>query len=170
MYADDTKIYREIRKKNDQESLQKDLDSLKAWLDEWLLKFHPNKCYSITIGKKKEDKDHTYHILDKGTKYNMAQINDMKDIGVIMDSDLKFEKHINSKIDTANKILGIIRRSFMYLSAEIFIPLYKAMVRSHFDYAMVIWNPHTVKYIETIEGVQRRATKMVPEIKKLIIS
>ena len=44
----------------------------------------------------------------------MAQINDMKDIGVIMDSDLKFEKHINSKIDTANKILGIIRRSFMH--------------------------------------------------------
>ena len=160
MYADDTKIYREIREKNDQEILQKDLDSLKAWSDEWLLKFHPNKCYSITIGKK-EDKDHTYHISDKGTKYNMAQINDMKDIGVIMDSDLKFEKHINSKIDTANKILGIIRRSFMYLSAEIFIPLYKAMVRSHFDYAMVIWNPLTVKCIESIEGVQRRATKTI---------
>ena len=100
----------------------------------------------------------------------MAQIHDMKDIGVIMDSDLKFEKHINSKIDTANKILGIIRRSFMDLGAEIFIPLYKAMVRSHFDYAMVIWNPHTVKYNESLEGVQRRATKMVPEIKKLIIS
>ena len=88
MYADDTKIYREIREKNDQEILQKDLDSLKAWSDEWFLKFHPNKCYSITI-RKKEDKDHTYHISDKGTKYNMAQINDMKDIGVIMDSDLK---------------------------------------------------------------------------------
>ena len=53
MYADDTKIYREIREKNDQEILQKDLDSLKVWSDEWLLKFHPNKCYSITIGKKR---------------------------------------------------------------------------------------------------------------------
>ena len=158
MYADDTKIYREIREKHDQEILQKDFDSLKAWSDE---------CYSITIGKK-EDKEHTYHISDKGTKYNMAQIHDMKDIGVIIDSDLKFEKHINSKIDTANKILGIIKRSFMYLGAEIFIPLYKAMARSHFDYAMVIWNPHTVKYIESIEGVQRRATKMVPEIKKTL--
>ena len=53
----------------------------------------------------------------------------------------------------------------MYLNAEIFIPLFKAMVRSH-DYAMVIWNPHTVEYIESIKGVQRRTTKMVPEIKK----
>ena len=56
----------------------------------------------------------------------------------------------------------------MYLSAEVFIPLYKAtLVRSHFDYAMIILNPHAVKYIESIEGVQRRATKMVPEIKNL---
>ena len=93
----------------------------------------------------------------------------MKDIGVIMDSDLKFEKHINSKIDTANKILGIIRRSFMYLSAEIFIPLYKAMVRSHFYYAMVIWNPHTVKYIESI-GVQRRATTPISFLPSFNIS
>ena len=28
MYADDTKLYREIREKHDQEVLQKDLDSL----------------------------------------------------------------------------------------------------------------------------------------------
>ena len=41
------------------------------------------------------------------------------------------------------------------------------MVRSHFDYAVIIWNPHAVKYIESIEWVQRRATKMVPELKKL---
>ena len=168
MYADDTKIYRVIREKHDQEILQKDFDSLKAWPDQWLLKFHPKKCYSITIGKK-EDNDHTYCITDNGTKYDMTQINDMKDIGVIIDSDLKFENQINSKIGTANKILGIIRRSFMYLSAEDFIPLYKAMVRSHFDYAMIIWNPHAVKYIESIEGVQRRATKIVPELKKIII-
>ena len=63
------------------------------------------------------------------------------DIGVIIDSDLKFEKHINSKIGTANKILGIIKRTFMYLSAGVFIPLYKAMVRSHFYCAMIVWNP-----------------------------
>ena len=46
MYADDTQIYREIREKHDQEILQKDLHSLQAWSDEWLLKFHPNRCYS----------------------------------------------------------------------------------------------------------------------------
>ena len=110
---------------------------------------------ALQLGKKKIMIIHNC-ISDNGTKYDMTQINDMKDFGVIIDSDLKFEKHIN--------------RAFMYLSAEVFIPLYKAMVRSHFDYAMIIWNPHAVKYIESIEGVQRSATKMIPEIKKIIIS
>ena len=40
---------------------------------------------------------------------------------------------INNKIETANKVLGIMRRSFLYLSADILLPLYKALVRSHFD-------------------------------------
>ena len=41
-------------------------------------------------------------------------------------------------------IRRIIRRSFIYLDADILLPLYKALVRSHFDYAMIIWNPHMV--------------------------
>ena len=48
-----------------------------------------------------------------------------------------------------------------------FCHYYKVLVRSHFDYAMIIWNPHMVKYIESIEGVQRRATKIIPDLKHL---
>ena len=41
-----------------------------------------------------------------------------------MDSELSFDEHINIKIDTANKIVGIIRRSYRYLNCEILLPLY----------------------------------------------
>ena len=168
MYADDTKIYREIQSDDDHEVLQRDLETLKTWSDRWLLKFHPSKCYCINIGKKNDDViTFKYSMTEDGNKFDMTRVNEMKDIGVIVDSELKFDRHINSKIETANKVLGIIRRSFLYLSADILIPLYKALVRSHFDYAMIIWNPHLVKHIESIEGVQRRATKMIPEIKHL---
>ena len=39
------------------------------------------------------------------------------------------------------------------------------MVISCFHYAIIIWNPHAVKYFESIEGGRQRATKVVPEIK-----
>ena len=106
-------------------------------------------------------------MIEDGKKIDITKVSEIKDIGVTVDAELKFDKHINSKIETANKILGIIRQSFIYLDAGILLPLYKALVRSHFDYAMIIWNPHMVKHIESIEGVQRRATKMIPELKHL---
>ena len=69
-------------------------------------------------------------------KHDMTHIEEIKDIGVVVDKSLKFEKNINAKIEMANKILGIIRRTYMFLNMEIFILLYKALVRSHFDYAV----------------------------------
>ena len=59
----------------------------------------------------------------------------------------------------ANKILGMIKHSFSDRSKDIVIPLYKSLVRPH--YCSQIWNPHYIKYIKLIEGVQCRATKLV---------
>ena len=166
MYADDTKIYREIKAIEDQTILQSDLDTLTRWSDVWLLKFHPEKCFHLSIGKN-EEHESNYHMNIDNVKHDMTHIGEIKDIGVVVDNSLKFEKHINAKIETTNKILGIIRRTYMFLNMEIFIPLYKALVCSHFDYAMSTWNPHMIKHIEPIESVQRRATKLVPKIKNL---
>ena len=58
-------------------------------------------------------------MIEDGKKFDMTKVSEMKDIGVTVDSELKFDKHINTKIETANKILGIIRRSFIYLDADI---------------------------------------------------
>ena len=62
-------------------------------------------------------------------KHDMTHIEEIKDINwVVVDKILKFEKHINAKIETANKILGIIRRTYMFLNMETFIPLYKLLM------------------------------------------
>ena len=43
----------------------------------------------------------------------MISTEEIKDIGLTIDCRLRFEKHINAKIETANKLVGIIRRSFI---------------------------------------------------------
>ena len=107
MYADDTKIYREIKSEYDHGIgiLQRDLENLKTWSNRWLLKFHPSKCYYITIGQHNEE-EFTYSMIEDGKKFDMTKVSEMKDIGVTVDSELKFDKHVNTKIETANKILG----------------------------------------------------------------
>ena len=56
--------------------------------------------------------------------------------------------------------MGKIKK-FTYLDKEMFLQLYKALVRPHLEYASVIWNPRYKKDIIAIENVQRRATIMI---------
>jgi len=53
LFADDTKIFRQIMNINDCELLQADIFKMKEWSDKWKLKFHPDKCKVMRIGKNK---------------------------------------------------------------------------------------------------------------------
>jgi ribonuclease P/MRP protein subunit RPP40 len=161
LFADDTKIFNIIRNVDDQDTLQEDLDKLATWSDTWLLGFHPEKCKYMTICKSEESKDY------KLCGSTLEQVESENDIGVTVDSELKFEEHIEEKVKKANQMFAVIRRSFHYLSEKSFIPLYKALVRSHLDFASSVWAPTSMKHIEMIEGVQRRATKQLPGMKDL---
>jgi ribonuclease P/MRP protein subunit RPP40 len=74
---------------------------------------------------------------------------------------LKFDEHIYAKINKAYSMLGIIKRNFRTISDESFVLLYKSLVRPHLEYANVVWSPYRQKYIEGIEKVQKRATKLI---------
>ena len=89
----------------------------------------------MTIGKQNDHTKVTYTLSKEETIHKLENVDQEKDIGVIIDSNLEFDKHINAKINKANSMFSIIRRSFQFLSQQNFIPLYKSLVRSHLDYA-----------------------------------
>ena len=60
---------------------------------------------------------------------------------------------------------GLTKRSFTHLDRNMFLKLYKSIIRPHLEYANVIWSPLYKGQIDEIEKVQRRATKIVPSLK-----
>ena len=100
----------------------------------------------------------------------LKHVKSEKDIGVTIDSRLKFEEHMTSKINKANNIMGVIRRTFKTLDEYTFPRLFKALVRPHLEYANPVWSPQLKKDIIAVENVQRRATKQLPGLRDLSYS
>lgn len=61
-------------------------------------------------------------------------------------------------------MLGLMLNTFFYLNLETFRQLYCTFVRSQLEFAVSAWNPFLNGDIETLELVQRRATKKAPGI------
>ena len=83
----------------------------------------------------------------------------------MFDEKLNFREHIHCKINVAYKMVGLIKKNFKYLSISSFVLVCKNVVRSHLDYCNCVWNPYRKTDIETLEKVQKRATKILPKLR-----
>ena len=90
-----------------------------------------------------------------------------KDLGVTITNNLKWETHIANCVKKGNRMVGMIRNTFSYMNKDMFNSLYKALVRPMLEYCTQVWNPHLEKDITALEKVQRRATKLVPQLSNL---
>ena len=163
LFADDTKLFREINSPIDRKILQQDLDNLTDWSNKWLLKFHPDKCVSMIISRNSEIREASYVM----ENHNLNCSNCEKDIGVFIDNTLSFERHISYAVNKANRVLAITRKTFECMDNNIFNQIFKTLVRPHLEYAAPVWSPHLTTQKELLENVQRRATKMVPGLSDL---
>ena len=89
-----------------------------------------------------------------------------KDLGIMISSDLKWANQTVKATYTAKAMIAQLRNSFTYYEAELIRLLYVSLIRPHLEYAILVWNPSLKKYIENLENVQHRATKLIPNLKK----
>ena len=169
LFADDSKIYCRVPRGNkvlpelegSHELLQKDLNELQKWADKWKMSFNVNKCKIMHLGY--DNGKHEYNL--NGT--TLMETTEEKDLGVLIDKDLKFTSHIKSIVAKANRMIGLIKISFESIDKEMFLILYKALVRPLLEYCVHSWSPHFETDITLLENVQRRATRMVREFSQL---
>ena len=127
MFADDTKISRQMTAQSDQVALQTDLKQLEAWTRKWQLRFNQKKCKVMHLGQYNHHYDYT--ITSGGKDTTMGEITNERDLGVQIDHDLKFDQQVEMVANKANKMLGLIRRSFKYLYGPTMKKLYTSLVR-----------------------------------------
>lgn len=163
--ADDLKIHRGVKKKEDNEILQEDIARLCKWCDTWLLCPNPSKCACMHLGQK--NRQYTYSIRMKDSVISIPKSTCEKDLGVLVDSGLSFGKHIEDTTKKCQKLLWAIRRSISTRKAEPIKMLYGALIRPHLEYCNSALILRKKKDMRALENIQRRVTKMVTSIRNL---
>lgn len=153
LYADDLKIYRIVKSVLDCCALQSDIDRLTSWCRMNGMQTNPSKCKVITYTRKHEPIRFEYS-MDSAM---LQRVYSIKDLGITLDSKLKFNEHISKTIAKANSMLGFLRRNTADFD-DIYAlkALYCSLVRSGLEYGVQIWAPYRGVHELRIENVQKR--------------
>lgn len=161
MFADDTKVYRRVSDHSDQEALQSDLDKLELWSAKWQLPFNARKCKVLQLGQINPE----CHYKIAGAELERVSIE--LDLGIWIDHNLTYHEQTAKAVKRATRALGLVRVTFAKLTIKTLSMLFKAFVRPHLEYGSCVWGPMLCGDQDAVERVQRRATKLVIEIRHL---
>ena len=160
-FADDTKCFSEVTSQLDIAALREDMRKISDWSEDWQMLFNTDKCKVMHIGNKNCGADY------KMGDIPLAVVEEERDLGIIVQNDLKVSKQCAKVAATGNRILGMIYRSFNYKSKDIILQLYKSLVRPHLEYCIQAWCPFLQKDIDLLEKVQHRATRMIDNFRTM---
>jgi ribonuclease P/MRP protein subunit RPP40 len=91
----------------------------------------------------------------------LQEVHEDMDLGVFVQDNLKCAQQCAKVVGTANRVLGMIKRTLKNFSSNVVIKLYKCLIRPRLECAVQAWRPYLQKDIDLIEGVQGWATKLV---------
>ena len=159
LFADDAKCFRPITNPSDCSLLQDDLVRLLDWSNKWKLHFNISKCALVRFSYGTPISPASSYCMGD---QDIVALDCLRDLGVLISDDLSWSAHYDLLCSRAYKILGLLRRVFNNVFAIAAKKhLYISLVRSQLTYCSVVWRPHLIKDITTLEKIQRRASKYI---------
>jgi ribonuclease P/MRP protein subunit RPP40 len=161
-FPDDTKLGQTATQEG-RACLQRALDLLCEWADQWGMEFNVKKCKVMHLGHSNMAQEYymnghklevTGHRRGEGHRGNHVQ-----------ESQACQPVQEGGKDGPDVPVLSQISRAFHYRDRHVFIRLYVQYVRPHLEFAVPAWCPRLVADKEVREKVQRRDIPMVSGLK-----
>lgn len=153
LFADDLKIFRQIKSTTDCLLLQRDIQAVVNWSVENGMQINNSKTFTISFSRKTS-------IIYFNYLLNNVIINRkdyIRDLGVLLDSKLYFHYHVDFIRSQSLKMIGLIRSiTYSFSTPDSLLVLYYTLVRSRLEYASVAWNSITNTDSKKIENIQKK--------------
>jgi hypothetical protein len=166
LYADDLKLYSVVSDYSDRMVIiQRSLDKLSDWSKTWQLQISYKKCSIMEVGRQRQGVADFCPALFNIGQRNLQHAVNVKDLGVIVQSDLKFTAYINQIVAKAHMRASLILKCFISKDPIILTKAFTTYVRPILEYASNIWSPFVKSEVDKLESVQRAFTKRIPALK-----
>ena len=132
-YADNIKVHSEISKANsyvDSSLLQQDLDNITLLNGHRYGNYHSMLINVLLLIFLKTNQQ-TFKIGEKCVQHTHQE----RDLGVIIDDNLKPLTQVANAVGKAQAALSILQQTVVSQDESIFLPIYKQLVRPHLEYA-----------------------------------
>lgn len=122
LFADDCVIYREVKTTNHTVLLQADLDHILDWCTKCKMSLNPTKCKVMRFSRRAASVAPAYNIHST----TLSVVTCYKYLGVLLTSNLTWNKHVTYIISNANRMLGYLKRNFKAATPPVKLLLYNS--------------------------------------------
>ena len=163
IFEDDTSPFSKNENKNYSNfQRNRDLETISKRAFQWKMIFNPDTvkqaielCFS-----QKRDKI-VYPPLEFNNNH-VPSANSQKHLGLLSDSKLDFNEHVNNKITKCSKSMGIMKKLPLTLSITSLLTIYKTFVKPILDYTDIIYDkPLTEPFKDKLKMVQYNAAPVI---------
>ena len=158
-FADDTRVLKEVTELMDSFKLQHDLNQIYEWTKRNNMKLNGCKFEHLSYGRNKDAKSYSTYLNNAHCKIETK--NSVKDLGVLMTNDGKFDDHINAVVNKVNNLVSWILRTFETRDEKIMLTLWKSLVIPHLDCCSQLWSPIKRGQQQKLELLQNNFLKKV---------
>ena len=158
LYADDSSLYYSATSLQDIEGITNhDLRNVSVWAKQWLVDFNPNKTEAVIFSSRKDHGELVLYF--ENSRINI--VDQHKHLGITLSSSGLRNDHINNTLNTASKIIHIMRRLQFTLTRAALNQIYLFYVRPILEYSSIVWDGCSVSCSDSIDKLQNEAARIV---------
>lgn len=164
-YADDAQLYHSFPPNETDNACAHINEDLKHFVDlskDHCLVINPNKSKVIIFGHKKYRNEVKRNIQISVENEIIESVNETKNLGVIIDEDLRFNTHVNKLTQKAYNALKLIYGNRHYLPQKTKIILCESLILSSLNFADSVYGPSlTSLYKRKIQKIQNSCLRLI---------
>ena len=166
MYADDTSISFTARSVNDLNlTMNKELDSLRKWLQGNKLSLNVLKTQAMVIGSRPNLEKILTKLVEPPSFsigcLEVEMVDNVKYLGVHIDRHLSRDEHIHFVRSKVSHAIGFIKYAKKLLPLDTLCKMYRGIVELHFRYCCSFWGHEGGTRLQVLQKLQNRAARIV---------